>query len=103
MQKYGIIKDDKLVLSDTQIDGYKLVVFEEVPEFDQVTHYVVQGDVVDNGDVITVGYELNILDQQDDVEVDEPQNEESKPFVPKPTADERLEILENTLLLLMME
>mgnify|MGYP001252653759 len=70
MQKYGIIKDGDLLLSSRQLDGYKPVVFEQVPEnFDQENQYIVQKEPVDHNDHIFVGIEIH------DLEVDEEYNE----------------------------
>lgn len=66
MQKYGIITDGKLVISNVQLDGYKPVLYTEVPEFDELTQYVCQGEIVDNGDVINVGVEIRTVEQTGD-------------------------------------
>jgi hypothetical protein len=65
MRKYGIIVNGSLITSDTQLDGYKPVKYAEVPDFDQLTQAVMQGDVVDDGEVIHVG--VNIIDLEIDI------------------------------------
>lgn len=102
MRKYGLIKDGNLLLSSVQLDGYKPVEYADVPSFDQTTHYVTQGDVVDNGDYILVSVEVKELELDDNSVIEEPHVEESAPFVQKPTTDQRLADLENVILSLML-
>lgn len=62
MQRYGIIDNGNLIIGDLQLEGYKPVVYEDVPEFDQLTQYVCQGAIIDNGDTITVGVEIRTVE-----------------------------------------
>ena len=56
LQKYGLIQDGKLILSESSQKGCKPVVFAEIPEnFDQMTQCVFQDTAVDKGDYIDVG------------------------------------------------
>jgi len=67
MQKYGIIQDGNLIVNNQQLDGYKPVEFAPIPNtFDQQTQYVVQTGAVDNGDVISVGIEVEELPPEDE-------------------------------------
>lgn len=61
-QKYGIIQDKKLILSDECQEGYRPVEFAEIPsDFDQQTQAVFQTEPVDMGDYIFVGVEIRAL------------------------------------------
>lgn len=62
MQKYGIIQNEELVISSAHLDGYKPIVFAEIPEFDQSTQYVVQSAPVDSGDFIFADVEIHELE-----------------------------------------
>lgn len=62
MPKYGRMAGDRLELSSTQLDGFKPVVYAEIPaDFDQTTQYVTQVAPVDKGDSIFVGIEVHEL------------------------------------------
>lgn len=74
MQKYGIIQDGNFLLSSKPLEGYKEVIYAEIPEFDQSTHYVSQTAPVDQGDTIFVGVEILEL------EIDENENLEEVNF-----------------------
>jgi hypothetical protein len=65
MLKFGTLVNGSLVISDTQLDGYKPVQYAEVPDFDQLTQAVMQGDVVDDGEIIHIG--VNIIDLEIDI------------------------------------
>jgi hypothetical protein len=69
LQKYGIIQDGILILSKDCQEGYKPVVFAEIPDnFDQQTQAVFQIEPVDKGDYIEVGVEIKELPPQEDNE-----------------------------------
>lgn len=71
MQKYGIILNGKLLLSDEPLDNYKPVQYAPIPDsFDQATQYVIQADPVDNGDIISMGIEVKELPPQDEQQPD---------------------------------
>jgi hypothetical protein len=63
MQEFGMLKDGMLVKSDVQLEGYKLIVYADVPEFDQATQYVSQGTIIENDDSILVNVEIKDLEQ----------------------------------------
>ena len=65
MHVYGIIQRSRLVVVGQGFPDAKPVVYEDVPEFDQCTHYVRQQDPVDAGNHLFVGAELVELDQDD--------------------------------------
>lgn len=69
MPKYGIISDDKLVLTDETYPGAKPVVYADVSEFDQLSLYIVQQQVpVDVGSHIFVGIEIREVPPHDNDE-----------------------------------
>ncbi len=70
MQKYGTIKDGKLLLVPEGTPDAKPVVFGEIPEFDQETQAVYQIGAVEREDDIYVGVEIRY------VELDEGELEE---------------------------
>ncbi len=70
MQKYGIIRDGKLLLVPEGTPDAKPVVFGEIPEFDQETQAVYQIGAVEREDDIYVGVEIRY------VELDEGELEE---------------------------
>jgi hypothetical protein len=62
LQKYGIIQDGVMILSEDYLEGYKPVAFAEIPDtFDQETQAVFQAAPVDAGDHIEVGVEMRDL------------------------------------------
>lgn len=63
---YGIIQDGKLVVTGPAYPGAKPVVYEDVPLFDQTTHYVVQQPPVDAGNHIFMGVEVRELEIDDE-------------------------------------
>lgn len=65
MQKYGIIKNDKLKIVKKGTAGAKPIQYDPVPEFDQLTQAVHQIDITDEGDYIRVKNEIR------EVEIDE--------------------------------
>ena len=65
---YGIIVAGELKTSDVLLDGYKPLVYADVPDFDQETQYVVQGEPVDRGDDIYFGVEVKTIVQDIDSE-----------------------------------
>jgi hypothetical protein len=66
MQRYGIIKDGKLLLVPEGTPDAKPVVFGEIPTFDQETQAVYQIGPVDRGDDIYVGVELRYVELDDE-------------------------------------
>lgn len=60
---YGIIVDGELKISDVLLDGYKPLVYADVPDFDQETQYVVQTEPLDRGDDIYIGVEVKTIIQ----------------------------------------
>lgn len=50
------------------MNGYKLIEYDEIPEFDQLTQGVFQGEVSDKGDVINVSVEVRDIEVGDDEE-----------------------------------
>ncbi len=75
MQKYGIIKDGKLLLVPEGTPDAKPVVFGEIPEFDQVTQAIYQIGPVEREDDIYVGVEIRYVElDADELEMlDEPE------------------------------
>lgn len=55
---HGIIQNGSLVVVGESYPGAKPVVYEDVPVFDQMTHYVIQQAPVDAGDHIVMGVEM---------------------------------------------
>ena len=54
-QLYGAIINGEFEASQEQLEGYKPVVFQEIPVFDQATQYVEQKDPIDREDDIYFG------------------------------------------------
>ena len=65
MEKYGIITNKKLIVSDIQHDGYKPVAYADIPEFDQCTQGVFQTEPVDKGEWIEMGVEVRAVVQDE--------------------------------------
>ena len=66
--KHGIIENGKLVIVPSTHAGAKPIEFEEVPEFDQATQYVLQAPPIDQGESIHLGVEVHDLDLSDEPE-----------------------------------
>lgn len=67
MQKYGMIKDGGLLLSSRPLDGYKPIVYAEIPQdFDETTQYAEQAEPVEENDHIFVGIEIKDLPEEPD-------------------------------------
>ena len=66
LQKFGIIQDGILTLSEGCLEGYKPVVFAEIPTFDQQTQAVFQAEPIDRGDYIETGIAIRDLPPQED-------------------------------------
>lgn len=67
MASYGRIEaNGDLSLSSKKLDGYKLVEYADIPDFDQSAEYVSQVKPVDQGDHIFVGVEIHELENVDD-------------------------------------
>ena len=70
MQKYGIVQAGKLIILGEPLDGYKPVQYADIPDsFDQLTQCVVQGDPVDDGNIITVGVVIEAIVASNDTEM----------------------------------
>jgi hypothetical protein len=87
MQKYGMLKDGSLIISDVQLEGYKPIQFAEVPEFDQALYYVKQGMVVENEDFISIGVEIVKVTLQEETGEPETVNEFVEPVPWKQTSE----------------
>lgn len=72
MEKYGMLVDGKLLKSESQLEGYKPIVYAPIPLFDQLTQYVVQTDPIDNGDHIFVGVEVKDMQLDEEMMPDGP-------------------------------
>lgn len=66
MQRYGIIRDGKLLLVPEGTPDAKPVIFGEIPAFDQETEAVYQIGPIDRGDDIYVGVELRYVELDDE-------------------------------------
>ena len=58
---YGIIIDGKLKTDSALFEGYKPVVYAQLPKFDQLTQYVIQGKIVDEKGNLTIGCEVKTV------------------------------------------
>lgn len=56
-------------MSEVKKEGYKLIRYEVVPEFDQSAQYIKQGEVIERDDYIEVWYA--VVDLEEDMEVEE--------------------------------
>lgn len=54
-------------MSENHENGYKIVEYAPIPEFDQATQYVIQGDFSDDEEKIYVGVEIKQLDLDEEV------------------------------------
>lgn len=72
VQKYGMLKEGTLIMSDTQFEGYKPVEYAEIPNFDQTTQYIIQTAPVDKGDHIFIGIEIKQLELDEGDFIGEP-------------------------------
>lgn len=53
MQKYGVVVDGDLIIEvDQSHEGSKPIRYAEIPEFDQMTQYVIQDEVLETDDEI---------------------------------------------------
>lgn len=66
MPRYGIIESGKLCTSEKQLAGYKPIVYAEIPEFDQMTQAIYQGEVMDEGEYISISVEVRNVEQDDE-------------------------------------
>jgi hypothetical protein len=58
---YGKIINSALMVSEFQRDGYKPIIYAELPEnFDQTTQYAIQSLPIENDDCVYMG--INIID-----------------------------------------
>ena len=55
---YGTIVDGKLKTNSALFEGYKPVVYDEIPKFDQEKQYVIQSKSVDEKDRVFLGVEI---------------------------------------------
>ena len=70
MQKYGKLVDGVMHCSSVQLDGYKPLRHDLIPEnFDQQTQYAYELDPVETADEIVIGVGFGVL-QADDPEED---------------------------------
>jgi len=58
---YGKIVDGELRMADALFEGYKPLVYADIPEFDQDKQYVVQANPLDRGADILIGIEIKDL------------------------------------------
>lgn len=65
---YGIIHDQELLLVGPAFPGAQPVIYGEVPQFDQATHYAIQQPPVDMGDHIFLGVEVRPLGSEEPTE-----------------------------------
>jgi hypothetical protein len=66
---HGIIQQGKLVVVGESYLGAKPVAYEDVPLFDQTTHYVIQRAPVDLGNHIFLGVEIREMTNIDNEEI----------------------------------
>lgn len=57
-----MIQNGVLTELNIQLDGYKPIVYAEIPEFDESTQYVVQLEPVEETDNIYIGVEIKQLE-----------------------------------------
>jgi hypothetical protein len=90
MQKYGMFKDGQLVTSDEQLEGYKPIVYAGVPEFDQSTQYVAEGEILELDDHIEIGVKILDLDLTESPVTEENEQDfvQNPPWEDKPPANE---------------
>ena len=68
MRKYGKLVDWVMQCSSVQLDGYKPLRHEPIPEdFDQQTQYAYELDPIETADEIVIGVGIGVL-QMDDPE-----------------------------------
>jgi hypothetical protein len=58
VQKYGIIKDTKLEISNEIVKGTYPLSYAPIPDFDQEKEYVIQSKPVDKGNNIYLDVEI---------------------------------------------
>ena len=62
MQKYGKLAGGVMQCSSVQLDGYKPLRHEQIPEdFDQQTQYAYELDPVETADEIVIGVGIGVL------------------------------------------
>ena len=59
---YGIIVDVELKISDVLLDGYKPLVYADVPELDQETQYIGQKEPVYMENYIYLGIDIKNIE-----------------------------------------
>lgn len=63
MVKYGKIVNGELIISSIQFEGYKPIVYADIPEsFDQTTQYIIETDPVEEAEQIVIGVEVHNLE-----------------------------------------
>lgn len=69
MQRYGKLINGELLTSDHLHLDYKPIEYEKIPEgFNQETHFITQGEAVDEGDYIFVKIEIDELQSDEETE-----------------------------------
>lgn len=68
MPKYGKIVNGELVTSEVMSQGYKLIKYADVPEFDQTSYFVTQKEPIETEDHIFIDIEMNELPKDEEVD-----------------------------------
>ena len=91
---HGKITELGLLISAEPRDGYKLIIYEDIPEFDQCTQGVRQAEPVDKGDYIFVDVDVYDLPPQEDAPEQPNPPLEEEPQAEQLTLDERVTAVE---------
>lgn len=73
MQKYGTIKDGKLVVSNTNGESYLPIEFGKIPTFNEESQYISYGDINEVAGVLLVNYkvlDIPLNENKENVEVE---------------------------------
>lgn len=68
MPNYGAIIDGMLITSSLYKDGYKPLVYKDVPSYDENTQYVVEKQPVEYEDRIYIDLEVRELELDGDID-----------------------------------
>ena len=68
MPSYGIMVDNTLIIRAFQKDGYKPIVYKDVPYYDENTQYVVEKEPVEYEDRIYIDLEVRELELDGDTD-----------------------------------
>ena len=68
MPSYGIMVNNTLITSPFYKEGYKPLVYKEVPEYDENTQYVVEGEPVERENDIFINLEVRELELDGDID-----------------------------------